>query len=91
MATLSAYLRTWRLKLNHGKTAMAAFHLHNREVKHELKVYANGKIFPSSNLPWGKTAQITHVPPPSRDTAQKTSHLRHVSETTFELGMGCWR
>ena len=48
MATLSAYLRTWRLKLSHAKTVTAAFHLHIREAKRELKVYA---ILPSSNQP----------------------------------------
>ena len=30
MSTLSAYLQTWRLKLSHTKTVMAAFHLNNR-------------------------------------------------------------
>ena len=39
MSTLSAYLQTWRLKLSHTKTVTAAFHLNNREAKHELKVY----------------------------------------------------
>ena len=37
MTTLSAYLQTWRLKRNHAKTVTAAFHLHNREAKRELK------------------------------------------------------
>ena len=32
MAILSAYLKTWRLKLSHAKTVTAAFHLHNREA-----------------------------------------------------------
>ena len=43
MSTLSAYLQTWRLKLSYTKTLMAAFHLNNREAKHELKVYNNGR------------------------------------------------
>ena len=38
MTTLSEYLQTWRLKLSHTKTVTAAFHLHNREAKRELKV-----------------------------------------------------
>ena len=46
MVTHSAYLKTWRLKLSHAKTVMAAFHLHNRKAKRELKVYANGKLLP---------------------------------------------
>ena len=41
MATLSAYEKIWRLKLSHAKTMTAAFHLHNRQAKRELKVYAN--------------------------------------------------
>ena len=44
MYTLSAYLQTWRLKLSHTKTVTAAFHLNNREAKHELKVYNNGTL-----------------------------------------------
>ena len=44
MSTLSAYLQTWRLKLSHTKTVMAAFHLNNREAKHELRVYNNGRL-----------------------------------------------
>ena len=46
MITLSAYLQTWRLKLSHAKTVMAAFHLHNRAAKRELKVKSNCKILP---------------------------------------------
>ena len=45
MTTLSAYLQTWRLKLNHAKTVTAAFYLHNQEAKSDLKVI-NGKILP---------------------------------------------
>ena len=44
MSTLSAYLQTCRLKLSHTKTMMAAFHFNNRETKHELKVYNNGRL-----------------------------------------------
>ena len=44
MSTLSAYLQTWRLKLNYTKTMTAFFHLNNREVKHELKVYNNDRL-----------------------------------------------
>ena len=46
MSTLSAYLRTWRLKLSHTKTVTAAFHLNNSKVKRELKVYNNGRLLP---------------------------------------------
>ena len=46
MSTLSVYLQTWRLKLSHTKMVMAAFHLNNREAKHELKVYNSGRLLP---------------------------------------------
>ena len=51
MSTLSAYLQTWRLKLSHTKTVTAAFHLNNREAKHELKVYNNGRLVPYCPTP----------------------------------------
>ena len=37
MTTLSAYLKTWRLKVSNTKTVTAAFHLNNRDAKRELK------------------------------------------------------
>ena len=43
-AKLCAYLQTWRLKLSHAKAVTAAFHVHNREAKRELKVKNNGKL-----------------------------------------------
>ena len=46
MTTLSAYLQTCWLKLSSAKTMTAAFHLHNREAKRELKVKNNGIILP---------------------------------------------
>ena len=46
MSRLSAYLQTWRLKLSHTKTVMAAFHLNSREPKRELKVYNNDRLLP---------------------------------------------
>ena len=51
MFTLSAYLRTWRLKLSHTKMVTAAFHLNNREAKRELKVYNNGRLLPFCAIP----------------------------------------
>ena len=51
MSTLSSYLQTWRLKLSHTKTVTAAFHLNNREAKHELKVYNNGRLLPFGPTP----------------------------------------
>ena len=51
MFTLSAYLQTWRLKLNHTKTVTAAFHLNNREAKRELKIYNNDRLLPFCPTP----------------------------------------
>ena len=51
MSTLSVYLQTWRLKLNHTKTVTSAFHLNNREAKRELKVYSNGGLLPFCPTP----------------------------------------
>ena len=51
MTTLCAYLQTWRLKLSHAKTVTAAFNLHRRKGKRELKVENNGKTLPFFPLP----------------------------------------
>ena len=51
MATLPAYLKTWRLKLSHAKTVTVTFHLHNQEAKREAKVYANDKLLPFCPVP----------------------------------------
>ena len=51
MFTLSSYLQTWKLKLNHAKTVTTAFHLNNPEAKHELKVYNNGRLLPFCPTP----------------------------------------
>ena len=59
MSTLSMYVQTWRLKLSHTKTVMAAFHLNNCEAKHELNVYNNDKLLPFCPTPtWSKTGQM---------------------------------
>ena len=54
--TLSAYLRTWRQKLNNAEMLTTAFHSYNQEAKREVEVYANGKLLPllSSTIPWCK-------------------------------------
>ena len=51
MSTLLGYLQTWRLKLSHTKTVTAIFYLNNREAKHELKVYNNGRLLPFCRTP----------------------------------------
>jgi len=35
MATLSTYLRKWKLKLSINKTVSIAFHLYNKEARQE--------------------------------------------------------
>ena len=92
MSTLSAYLQTWRLKLNHTKTVTAAFHLNNREAKRELKVYNNGRLLPFCPIPtylgvnWTDRSRFVTI----SGIAQKTILARHTVETTRGLGMGCW-
>ena len=51
--TLSAYLQTRRLnlELSNSKTGTAAFHLNNREAKHEFNVYNNGNLMPPCPVP----------------------------------------
>ena len=51
MATLSAYLQTWRLKLSHTKTVTATYHLNNRETLGQLKVYNNDRLLPFCPTP----------------------------------------
>ena len=42
MASLSAYLIKWRLKLSETKTVSTAFHLNNKEANRELNIIING-------------------------------------------------
>ena len=86
MCTLSAYLQTWRLKLNHTKTVTAAFHLNNRETKRELKVYNNGRLLPFCSTPTYLGVKLDR----SSGIAQETILARHTAEATRGLGMGCW-
>ena len=51
MATLSSYLKKWKLKLSTTKTVTAAFHLYNKETTRELKFAAEGRILPFSAGP----------------------------------------
>ena len=51
MNTVSAYLQTLRLQLNYAKTMTAAFYLHNREAKSELKVNNNDKVLAFCPVP----------------------------------------
>ena len=51
MTTLSAYLQTWKPKLNDTKTVTAAFYLNNREAKRELNIYKDGNLLPVCPVP----------------------------------------
>ena len=51
MATMSTYLRNWRLKLSIGKTLACVFHLNNREAKGELKVEVDNKFLQFQTAP----------------------------------------
>ena len=93
MPTLSAYLPTWRLKLSHIKTVTTAFYLNNREAKHELKVYNNGRLLPFCPTPTylgvklDRSLTFRHHLVALR---KKTIIARHTAEATRRLGMGCW-
>ena len=43
MTILVDYLRKWHLQLSTGKTVSAAYHLNNKEAKHELDVFVDKK------------------------------------------------
>ena len=63
MTTFSAYLQIWRLKLSHAKMVTAAFYLHNREAKRELKVQNHANILPFCPMPTYETGQsAAHSP-----------------------------
>ena len=51
MATLSSYLRKWKLKLSITKTVTAAFHLNNKEARRELQVSVENRTLPFSAEP----------------------------------------
>ena len=93
MSTLSAYLQTWRLKLSHTKTVMAAFHLNNQEAKHELKVYNNDRLLPFCPTPTYLGVKLDrsltfhhHLVALHKKLSSCVTLLRRL----VELGMGCW-
>ena len=92
MTTLSAYLQPWRLKLSHAKTVTAAFHLHNREAKRELKVKNNGEILPLRPVPTYLVVKLDraltyrhHL----ETLRKKTILARFAAEETCGLGRWC--
>ena len=81
MTTLSAYLQTWRQKLSHAKTVTAAFYLHNREVKRELKAKNNGKILPFYPLPTNLGVKL--------DRALMYRHHHEALRKNYPLAFRC--
>ena len=95
MATISAYLQMWGLKLSETKTMTAAFHLNNREAKRELNVKIDGKVLPFSPVPTylgvklDRTLTFRHHL--QALTAQETICSCCTAEATCGLWLGCWR
>ena len=94
MSTLSAYLQTWRLKLSHTKMVTAAFHLNNREIKREIKVYNNSGLLPFCPTPTYLGVKLDRSLTFHHHLVALHKKLRifahHTAEATRGLGMGCW-
>ena len=93
MSTLSAYLQTWRLKLSHTKTMTASFHLNNREAKHELKVYNNGRLLPFCPTPTYLGIKLDRSLTFRHHLValhKKLSSCVTLLRWDFGFGMGCW-
>ena len=94
MITLSAYLQTWRLKLSHAKTVTAAFYLHNREAKRDLKVNNNGKILPFRAVPTyvdvklDRTLMYHHLGTLRKKLSTRVSLLRRLAGSGWALVPG---
>ena len=88
MSTLSVYLQTWRLKLSHTKTVTAAFHLNNREAKHELEVYSNDRLLPFCPTPTYLGVKLNRLLTFGHHLVvllKKTIFARHTNEATSGL------
>ena len=93
MTTLSGYLQTWRLKFSHAKTVTAAFHLHNREAKSELKDKNNGKILSfcseQTNLGVKLDRELTyrhHLEALRKNLSKRVSLLRRLAGVGWGAG-----
>ena len=83
MATLSAYLTTWRLKHSDAKTLTEAYYLLNRETKCKL-MHANGKLLPFYLVPtyfWVKLDRSLKFRQIAGNKALRTSALSLVNST----------
>ena len=92
MATLSAYLQIWRLKLGHIETLTTAFHLNRWEAKRELKVYNNNRLLPFSPTPsyLGEKLDRSHTFHHHLVALRKTIFERHTAEASCRLRIECW-
>ena len=88
MATLLAYLKTLRLNLSHAETVTAAFHLHNREAKCELKLYANGELLPFCPVPTylGVKLDRHHLHTLRKELATRVTLLRRLAGSEWGAG-----
>ena len=89
-STLSVYLHTWRLKLSHIKTVMAAFHLNNQEAKYELKVYSNYTLLPFCPTPTYLGVKLDRLLTFHHHLVALCKIIScHTAEVTYRLRMGC--
>ena len=94
MITLSASLQTWWLKLSHAKTVTAAFYLHNRKAKRDLKVNNYGKILPFCAVPTyvgvklDRTLMDHHLGTWRKKLSTRVSLLRRLAGSGWALVPG---
>ena len=91
MTIVSAYLHTYRLKLNHVKTVTAAYCLNNRKAKRKLNVYNSNRIVPFCPTPYvgiklDRSFTFCH----HLVALRKNIFACHNAEATCRLRMGCW-
>ena len=87
IATLSDYLRKWRLKLSESKTVSAAFHLNNKEAKRELTININGRTLKHQESPAYLGVKLDR-------TLTFRRHIEHLrmkltSRNALSLGQEC--
>jgi len=81
MAIVGEYLQTWKLKLSTTKTVSAAFHLKNKEAKHELKVKYNNETLPFCSEP--KYSRVTLDRSPTYRRHLESLHKKPTSRVAL--------
>ena len=91
IASVSEYLKTWKLKLSTTKAVLAVFHLNNKEAKHGLKVNHNNGTLPFCSEPtylWvvlDKALKYRrHLKSLRKKLTSRVALLRRLA------GSGCW-